>query len=163
MKKSDRIAAIVESLAPQPVPPQEQRDASLDSRYLGYFSLFNQQRYYDAHEVLEDLWLGRRAASDGSDPACTYFKGLIQVAGAYVHLQKQFERPNHPKDGRRLRPASRLFMLAMENLGPYCPVFLGLNVESLHRFCGEQVEAIAGSDYTRNPWSPENAPSLSLT
>ena len=37
-----------------------------------------------------------------------FFKGLIQVAGAFVHLQKQFLHPEHPKHRPRLRPAVRL-------------------------------------------------------
>ena len=126
--------------------------------YQGYFRCFNEARYYEAHDVLEHLWLrGGRA-----DPEHAFYKGLIQVAGAFVHLQKQHTRPDHAKDGRRLRPAVRLFALATANLAPYGPRHLGLNVDGVLTLCAAQVAAIANSDFTRNPWSPQDAPRLGL-
>jgi predicted metal-dependent hydrolase len=83
--------------------------------YVGFFRCWNEQRYYEAHDVLEHLWL--RTTTDDA----RYFKGLIQAAGGFVHLQKQYLRPTHPKDGRRLYPAVRLFRLAENNLAPYAP------------------------------------------
>ena len=56
----------------------------VDPRYAGYFALFNQQKFYEAHDILEDLWLPDRHGVNGS-----FYKGLIQLAGAFVHLQKQ--------------------------------------------------------------------------
>src|SRR5271169_2740494 len=116
MKKNDRIAEYVSRLEPS-------ADPSLDPHYLGFFRCFNEQKYYEAHDVLEHLWLKKR------DQNYHYFKGLIQVAGAFVHLQKQRLRPTHAKDGRRLRPASRLFKLAMHNLESYRPHYMCLDVE----------------------------------
>src|SRR4029434_6136936 len=104
MKKSERLKAFVAQL------PKTAAVADLDPRYTGYFTCFNDAQYYEAHDVLEDLWLG----DPGADYA--FFKGLIQFAGAFVHLQKHVARPDHPKDGRRLRPAVRLFELAKANL-----------------------------------------------
>ena len=49
-KKSEKIAAMVEPF----------RGQSLDARYLCYFALFNRQLFYEAHDVLEDLWLPER-------------------------------------------------------------------------------------------------------
>src|SRR5207302_5352628 len=83
--------------------------------YRAFFQCWNEQRYYEAHDVLEHIWL-----ETTSDDA-RYFKGLIQAAGAFVHLQKNFEHPGHPKHGRRLGPAVRLFRLAEENLAPFAP------------------------------------------
>ena len=31
-----------------------------DVRYAGYFELFNRGKFYEAHDVLEDLWLPLR-------------------------------------------------------------------------------------------------------
>jgi hypothetical protein len=155
MKKSDRISAFVESLT----DPTE--NLAFDPCYLGYFKCFNQQQYYEAHDVLEHLWLANQA--DGQkDPNYAFFKGLIQLAGAFVHLKKQFLRPTHPKDASRMRPASRLFLLAQKNLSPYGPVHLSLNVESICRFCDERAKAIMDADYKINPWNPENPPILEL-
>ena len=60
----------------------------LDARYLGYFDCFNRELFYEAHDVLEDLWLLDRKGADGD-----YYKGLIQLAGAFVHLQKGRLKP----------------------------------------------------------------------
>ena len=74
-----------------------------DSRYLGYFDSFNHQRFHEAHDVLEDLWLSDRRGPNGN-----FFKGLIQVAGAFVLLQKG-----------RLRAADAVFQLAESRLRNY--------------------------------------------
>jgi predicted metal-dependent hydrolase len=79
------------------------RGVGLDAHYLGYFECFNTQLFYEAHDVLEELWLGERHGRNGN-----FYKGLIQLAGAFVHLQK-----------RRAGPALALFRLAENNLRPY--------------------------------------------
>ena len=55
MKKNERIAAFVAQLGGSP-------DPALDPRYLGYFTCFNAQQYYEAHDVLEKLWLETKGA-----------------------------------------------------------------------------------------------------
>jgi hypothetical protein len=147
VKKTQRISNFVEGTS------GESRDG-LSPYYEGYFRCFNEQRYYEAHDVLEHLWLQKR------DNA--FFKGLIQVAGAFVHLQKQFLRPLHPKDGKRLRPAVRLFELGMTNLAEFRPHHMSLDVEALCALCSQNVAAIVDSDYARNPWTPDSAPVLRL-
>lgn len=149
MKKSDRIAQFVETLRPG-------GDASLDPRYHGFFQCFNEQRYYEAHDVLEDLWLERR------DENYAFYKGLIQVAGAFVHLQKQYLHPDHPHHGRRLQPASRLFALAEKNLRGYGENHLLLDVGGLRELCESQRQALEASDFMVNPWRPESAPAIHL-
>ncbi len=151
MKKSDRIAALVESL-------RNERENAEEPCYTEYFACFNERRYYEAHDVLEHLWLKRGV----EDADYAFFKGLIQLAGAFVHLKKQFARPEHPTDGRRMRPASRLFKLAAANLAAYRPTHLRLDVEAVHGFCLAQAERIEAADYLVNPWNPEEAPELSL-
>ncbi len=74
-----------------------------DPHYLGYFDCFNRGLFYEAHDVLEQLWLQDRHGPNGS-----FYKGLIQLAGAFVHLQKN-----------RLRPAAALFKLADANFKNY--------------------------------------------
>jgi predicted metal-dependent hydrolase len=149
MKKNERITALVQQLGADPA-------LELDPRYQGYFTCFNAQQYYEAHDVLENLWLERRDAHHH------FFKGLIQVAGAFVHLQKQFLHPTHPKHGRRMRPAVRLFQLSAKNLTPYAPRHLHLDVSALLRMCEQQAQAIVDGDYEQNPWHPERAPQLHL-
>jgi hypothetical protein len=78
-----------------------------------------------------------------------------------VHLQKQFLRPGHPKDGARARPAVRLLKLAARNLEGYRPSHLHLDVERVWNLSTTLAEQITHSGYA-NPWSPESAPLLSL-
>jgi predicted metal-dependent hydrolase len=149
MKKSDRIRDLVQQYASESNPVH-------DPRYTGYFACFNDQQYYEAHDVLEDLWL----RETGKNHA--YFKGLIQLAGAFVHLQKQANRPDHPKDGRRLRPAVRLFQLAIRNLEDFQPSHLDFDVQRALTLANGYISAIESSEFTRNPWDPAHAPQLNL-
>lgn len=147
-KKAERMDAFVRSLGFD--------GAAYDPCYLGYFACFNDQEYYEAHDVLEHLWLR------GRDENYAFYKGLIQLAGAFVHLKKQRARPDHPTDGRRMYPAVRLFRLAEKNLSAYRPVHLGLDVGAVFSLIDGQVRRIEESDYARNPWSPGEAPQLRL-
>jgi Domain of unknown function (DUF309) len=124
--------------------------------YVAFFGCWNELRYYEAHDVLEQLWLN----TDSSD--ADFFKGLIQAAGAFVHLQKRFEHPSHAKHSRRLPPAVRLFRLAEKNLASFAPVHHGLDVAAFCQLLRAYADEIVASDYTTNPWSPETAPKLQL-
>jgi predicted metal-dependent hydrolase len=83
-----------------------------DPHYLAFFDCFNRQLYFEAHEVLEEIWLPQRHGPKGR-----FYKGLIQLAGAFVHLQKG--RPG---------PAAALFNLAQSNLEHYQPIQEGLDL-----------------------------------
>ena len=130
---------------------------SLHPCYQGYFTCFNEGRYYEAHDVLEHLWLRDGPAA----PDHAFYKGLIQLAGAFVHLRKQYEHPTHVKHGRRLRPAARLFDLARANLAAFEPRHLSLDVAAVRALCVQQAAAIEQSGFQRNPWSPDGVPRLS--
>lgn len=54
-----------------------------DKRYLEFFELFNAQNFFEAHEVLEDLWREEKG------PNRDFYQGLIQIAAAFVHAQKE--------------------------------------------------------------------------
>jgi len=149
MKKTERINAFVATLGAAP-------DRTFDPRYTGYFACFNAQQYYEAHDVLEDLWLQTRGADH------LFYKGLIQLAGAFVHLQKQALHPTHPKHGRRLRPAARLFALAQRNLEPYGPLHHRLDVTALCALCHATAAELAATGFDFNPWQPGRAPQLQL-
>lgn len=43
--------------------------------------LFNEGHFFEAHEVLEDVWHRERG------PARTFLQGLIQLSAAYHHFQ----------------------------------------------------------------------------
>ena len=150
-KKAARMDAFVAGLG---------ADAAslLDPCYQGYFRCFNAGEYYEAHDVLEHLWL--RDGPGGENYA--FYKGLIQVAGAFVHLRQHFEHPTHAKHGRRLSPAARLFELARANLFAYEPQHLRLDVASLRALCAAHRDVLTRSGFAHNPWSPDRAPQLRL-
>jgi Domain of unknown function (DUF309) len=150
MKKNDRLTAYVEQLDTDP-------ELGLDPCYQGYFTCFNAGEYYEAHDVLEHLWLKRR------DENYEFYKGLIQIAGAFVHLKLQSLHPHHPKHGRRLQPAVRLFLRGVEHVAPYGPRHLRLDVAALCRLCSAIAEEIASSDFSRNPWDAAHLPRLELS
>ena len=149
MKKSERISALVGALPAAPA-------SALDPHYTGYFTCFNAAQYYEAHDILEHLWLRCHDAN------ALFYKALIQIAGAFVHLQKHHLHPLHPKHATRLRPAARLFQLGVKNLAPFAPRHLQLDVAALSRSCTQLAEEIIATDYTRNPWQPDHAPQLRL-
>ena len=118
----------------------------VDARYAGYFALFNQQKFYEAHDVLEDLWLPDRNGANGD-----FYKGLIQLAGAFVHLQK-----------KRLRPSAALFKLAQANLGKYPLVHERLNLAAVRQLIAGWLWQLEQDEFTVNPLSAANVPQLAL-
>jgi len=107
--------------------------------------------------VLEQLWLVEANAE-----LARFYQALIQAAGAFVHLQKNFQQPSHPKHGRRLRPATRLFALALRNLEDLPDEYHALDLPVLRELLVRYRDAIIAVDFKNNPWSPENAPKLNL-
>jgi predicted metal-dependent hydrolase len=134
--KSARIAAMIESFQGQ----------ELDAHYLGYFDCFNRQLFYEAHDVLEDLWLPDRHGADGN-----FYKGLIQLAGAFVHLQKD-----------RLRPAAALFKLALANLEKYPPFHKQLDLKMVKALAQKWLSELERSGFSRNPLTVASVPHLTL-
>jgi len=118
----------------------------LDPHYLGYFDCFNGQLFFEAHEVLEELWLRDKYGPNGE-----FYKGLIQLAGAFVHLQKN-----------RLRPAAALFRLALANLEKYPDQYEQLDVGAVCGLIREWLGKLESVDFERNPFTAENAPKLAL-
>jgi hypothetical protein len=155
MNKRERISQWFAEATGENVNPN-QAEVERHSYYLAFFRCWNEQRYYEAHDVLEQLWLNTES------PDADFFKGLIQAAGAFVHLQKRFEHPSHAKHSRRLPPAVRLFRLAQKNLANFAPWHHALDVAALCRLLSRYADEIVASDYTINPWSPETAPTLKL-
>src|SRR2546423_10577537 len=113
MNKGERISRFVESLEADQ-SANRAKGIAAHPYYRAFFRCWNEERYYEAHDVLEQVWLNDPITPEDAQ----YFKGLIQAAGAFVHLQKQFEHPRHPKHGKRLGPAVRLFRLPDNKLSP---------------------------------------------
>ena len=134
-KKSGKIAAMIAGF----------QGRKLDAHYLGYFACFNEGLYYEAHDVLEEMWLPNRGK-----PADHFYKGLIQLAGAFVHLQKN-----------RLGPSNALFNLARANLVKFPPQYECLNVLGTLDLIGEWQKRLAERPQ-ENPLRLNAAPKLTL-
>jgi predicted metal-dependent hydrolase len=145
MLKQDRIQRLLEGAA---------CPGGWDARYAGYFARFNRGEYYEAHDVLENLWLAERG------PDRSFYQGLIQLAGAFVHLRKQAERPWHPKDGARLAPAARLLALADARLAAYPAFHRGLDLGEIRGRIAGWLAALQNTP--ANPWSAGDLPQLVL-
>ncbi|MBI3306615.1 MAG: DUF309 domain-containing protein [Candidatus Omnitrophica bacterium] len=62
----------------------------MTSRELQEFCrLFNEEKFFEAHEVLELLW--RKTSDQNRD----FYHGLIQIAAAFVHIQKSTPQGAH--------------------------------------------------------------------
>ena len=156
MDKGQRISHFVSGLAGEGASVSSDVPVEKHPYYRAFFQCWNEQRYYEAHDVLEQVWLNKDSEDDN------FFKGLIQAAGAFVHLKKNFEHPTHAKHGRRLQPAVRLFALAEKHLLPFRPTRHALDVTGLVDLLHEYRIRIIESDYKVNPWTPETAPKLEL-
>jgi len=124
----------------------EFRGQDLNAYYLAYFGCFNRQLYFEAHEVLEVLWLGQRQGPNGA-----FYKGLIQLAGGFVHLQKN--RPG---------PAGALFKLAQTNLGRYPSLHEQLEVARVQQLIDEWLTRLAAEGAPTAFWVKVNGPELTL-
>lgn len=135
-KKSGKIAERIAAF----------QGGDLNAHYLGYFDCFNQQLFYEAHDVLEELWLPDRQGANGD-----FYKGLIQLAGAFVHLQKE-----------RLRPAAALFKLARTNLSKYPRTHEHLDLALVLALIETWLGWLESGGFTRNPLCAQPAPQLGL-
>lgn len=118
----------------------------LDARYLGYFDCFNRRLFYEAHEVLEDLWLPDRHGANGN-----FYKGLIQLAGAFVHLQKN-----------RLRPSAALLQLAQSNLEKYPARHEQLDLAAVLALIADWLQRLERGAFTVNPLTAQTGPRMEL-
>ena len=136
-KKSAKIAALIETCQGHAQP----------AHYLGYFECFNRQMFYEAHDVLEELWLaeGKTGLNYG------FYKGLIQLAGAFVHLQKD-----------RLRPAAALFQLSQTYLSRYPSPHQQLDLALVLALATEWTRRLEEDQFTTNPLTRHAAPILEI-
>jgi predicted metal-dependent hydrolase len=134
--KSTKTAAMIDRL----------KGHGLDAHYLAYFECFNQQLFFEAHEALEQLWLPERQGPEGA-----YYKGLIQLAGAFVHLQKY-----------RVKPAAALLRLAHDNLQKYAPFHLSLDVHRVSALIEDWRKKIESPEFRPESFCGAVAPRLEL-
>ncbi len=117
-----------------------------DAHYLGYFDCFNRRLFYEAHDVLEDLWLTDRLGANGN-----FYKGLIQLAGAFVHLQKN-----------RLRPSAALLKLAQANLEKYPARHEQLDLAAVLALIDDWLQRLEQGAFAVNPLTAQTGPRMEL-
>lgn len=119
----------------------------LDPRYLAFFDCFNRQLFYDAHDALEPLWLDTRHGADGN-----FFKGLIQLAGAFVHWQNE-----------RFGPARALLRTGRAYLAGYPKLHHRLDVTAVLCLVDEWLRWLDPIVVGRQPSGEMAPPQLRLT
>ncbi|MDO9085974.1 MAG: DUF309 domain-containing protein [Anaerolineaceae bacterium] len=78
--------------------------------------MFNQKKFFEAHEELEFAW----RAEPG--PIRNFYRGILQIGVAYYHLSH-----------RNFSGAQKLIDRAMKWLQPYSGFYLGINIGKLKK------------------------------
>lgn len=117
-----------------------------DPHYLGYFECFNRQMFYESHDVLEELWLECRET-----PRHEFYKALIQLAGAFVHLQKD-----------RVYAAGKLFRLSRSYFVKYPETFEDVSTTSIIALIDDWHSRLERDGFEKNPLTRDNSPILAL-
>ena len=76
-----------------------------------FFQLFDQGRYHQSHDVMEDLW------RDTPGPERRFFQGLLQCAVSIYHWEN-----------RNLHGARILYREGTLKLQPFRPLFFGVDL-----------------------------------
>ena len=94
--------------------------------------------------------------------AGAFLPGADSGGGRVCSFAENFEQPSHAKHGRRLRPATRLFALALRNLEDFPDEYHALDLVQFRKLLLRYRDEIIAVDFKNNPWSPETAPRLAL-
>lgn len=100
-------------------PPQD------DPRFLKGIEEFNQGLFFECHETLEEIWL-----EDQSEDR-KFYQALIQIAAGYFKLQQGVPAG-----------AFKLWNTGLEKIGPYGPVYLGIDVDGLSEAVRRDLAAL---------------------
>jgi predicted metal-dependent hydrolase len=98
-----------------------------DPRFFRALELFNKGRFFESHEVMEELWQERKGGAQAD-----LYKGVIQYAAAW-HLV--------PQPGRQ-GGAAALFRSAGRYLEKYAPAAFGLDLARLVTDLRSALEAL---------------------
>ena len=84
----------------------------MDARFYEGIQEYNSGRYFEAHEILEDLWHEYRETDR------TFIQGLIQLSAGFYHFQCA-----------NWKAAASQLSKALKKLEPYQPEHLGIEME----------------------------------
>ena len=97
-------------------------------------SLMRAERWFDAHEALEDEW------RDAPGPERDFLQGLVHVTVAWHHAS----RGNAPGASRQLEKATR-------RLTPYAPAHRGVDVADVLAQVARAQETVAAGSLALEP------------
>lgn len=100
--------------------------ADQEAQFRRGIELFNQSKYWEAHEVWENVWKQRQEDSR------IFFQGMIQAAAGYYRVK---ERPSYVG-------ALNNFEKAYTKLELFPDRFLGVNVEGLRSAIVQSFEEV---------------------
>ena len=107
----------------------------MDSTIQEFLRLFNNQEFFEAHDVLEELW------QEYADSDRAFYQGLIQVAVALEHRRRG-----------NLTGARGVLGSAQRRLEPYLPSYEGFDVEELIAEAARFIDE--GNDPPKLQWHP---------
>ncbi|HET6272405.1 MAG TPA: DUF309 domain-containing protein [Bacteroidota bacterium] len=116
--------------------------------YVHGWQLFNERKFWHAHEAWEQVW--KRSSSESR----IFFQGIIQLAAAYHLLTVPL----------RYNGMMRNFEKAEEKLGLFPTIFLGVDVKSLLDAIDSAREEVAriGRDQLQ-VFSPSLMPTITIS
>lgn len=89
----------------------DQQAVDYDPRYLAGILFFNEQDFFEAHEVWESIWL------DCTGPERRFYQGLIQAAVGLFHF-----------GNGNVRGAAKLYHSSRRYMEAYSSPYLGLDI-----------------------------------
>ncbi len=120
----------------------------LPEQFLEGVRLFNDEEFYECHDVLEELW------ADSVSDEKKFLQGLIQASVALFHFGNE-----------NLGGARKLYGSAVKYMSPYGPVCMGIDVEKFLydlTYCFQEL-LTAGPDYPAHiELQDERVPKITL-
>jgi predicted metal-dependent hydrolase len=113
--------------------------------YLTALALFDEGHYFEAHEVLEDLW----RVTSGRDRE--FYQGLIQLSVILHHVTRG-----------NVRGAANVLQTCRRHLTPYRPSHRDQDVDRLLALCDDLTAELATAAAERRPPRVPPLPALSL-
>ena len=117
--------------------------------YLEGVRLFNEGRYWDAHEAWERIWV--RLPKGAAERR--FCQGLILLAAAFLHRERARSAPE-----RSAKPAVRCYRSGMEKLEGLPDVYVELDLVAIRREAAACFEPVAaGAPEAEWPAAPRLA------
>ena len=108
-------------------PDDEEAALQADPRFINAVNLFNAGAWYACHDGFEELW------HETQGPCRRGLQGLLQIAVAHLHLERQNQRG-----------ATVLLGEGLGRLRSYGACLFGLDLERLRQAATARLQALQG-------------------